>query len=206
LAAVLAEIYLCNVCSCPDTLRRNGRGQITLCPLLVHTEPHDLKCQCTRRAGDGCADYILLYEYNRGGIGIAALIADCIERLLAAALERVSGCPCAAGCSGCIQLPNCGDYNEGLEKPAAIYLLCRLLGRPCNALPPGGAAAAAASAVSWDAGVGPPAPQPVSARVLDGDTRTRSEARCAICIDRIVEPTTTACGHTFCRKCTISTS
>jgi hypothetical protein len=26
LAAVLAEIYLCNVCSCQEVLRRNGRG------------------------------------------------------------------------------------------------------------------------------------------------------------------------------------
>jgi hypothetical protein len=26
LAAVLAEIYLCNVCSCQEILRRNGRG------------------------------------------------------------------------------------------------------------------------------------------------------------------------------------
>jgi hypothetical protein len=29
LAAVLAEIYLCNVCSCQEMLRRNGRGQRT---------------------------------------------------------------------------------------------------------------------------------------------------------------------------------
>jgi hypothetical protein len=27
LAAVLTEMYLCNVCSCHETLRRNGRGQ-----------------------------------------------------------------------------------------------------------------------------------------------------------------------------------
>jgi hypothetical protein len=27
LAAVLPEIYLCNVCSCQEILRRNGRGQ-----------------------------------------------------------------------------------------------------------------------------------------------------------------------------------
>eukprot|EP01047_Picozoa_sp_COSAG01_P048128 COSAG01_NODE_4660_length_4842_cov_22.777567_8_plen_70_part_00 len=26
LAAVLSEIYLCNVCSCQEILRRNGRG------------------------------------------------------------------------------------------------------------------------------------------------------------------------------------
>jgi hypothetical protein len=28
LAAVLTEIYLCNVCSCQEMLRRNGRGQV----------------------------------------------------------------------------------------------------------------------------------------------------------------------------------
>jgi translation elongation factor EF-Tu-like GTPase len=28
LSAVLTEIYLCNVCSCPEILRRNGRGQV----------------------------------------------------------------------------------------------------------------------------------------------------------------------------------
>eukprot|EP01049_Picozoa_sp_SAG25_P007139 SAG25_NODE_567_length_6885_cov_9.281757_5_plen_56_part_00 len=27
LAAVLTEIYLCNVCSCQEILRRHGRGQ-----------------------------------------------------------------------------------------------------------------------------------------------------------------------------------
>jgi hypothetical protein len=29
-AAILTEIYLCNVCSCQEILRRNGRGQETL--------------------------------------------------------------------------------------------------------------------------------------------------------------------------------
>eukprot|EP01047_Picozoa_sp_COSAG01_P029631 COSAG01_NODE_2037_length_8579_cov_119.860849_10_plen_185_part_00 len=31
LAAVLAKIFLCNVCSCQEILRRNGRGQVSRC-------------------------------------------------------------------------------------------------------------------------------------------------------------------------------
>jgi hypothetical protein len=34
-AAVLAEIYLCGVCSCQEILRRNGRGQTYGTPGLV---------------------------------------------------------------------------------------------------------------------------------------------------------------------------
>jgi hypothetical protein len=43
LAAVVTEIYLCSVCSCPEILRRNGRGQA--------------RCQSGRRAafGRSCA-------------------------------------------------------------------------------------------------------------------------------------------------------
>eukprot|EP01049_Picozoa_sp_SAG25_P015028 SAG25_NODE_2891_length_1331_cov_0.860390_1_plen_106_part_00 len=33
-AAILTEIYLCNVCSCQEIVRRNGRGQV----LLVYEE------------------------------------------------------------------------------------------------------------------------------------------------------------------------
>ena len=62
---------------------------------------------------------------------MALITSDCVqvaarlERLLAASLERLISCDCAAGCSGCIYMPGCGDYNEGLEKPAALYILCR---------------------------------------------------------------------------------
>jgi hypothetical protein len=39
LAAVLTEIYLCNVCSCPEILRRNGRGQKERVAVLRRTAP-----------------------------------------------------------------------------------------------------------------------------------------------------------------------
>ena len=172
---------------------------ITLCPLLVHTEPNDLKCQCTRRAGDGCADYIMLFEANKGGIGLAGRIAETIEQLLSAALRRVSRCPCLAGCPSCIHLPNCGDYNEGLEKAAAIYILCRLLGQPCNALPTAAATNApsggGSAPAAWDAGVELP---------HDGELDDRappSAGRCVICLSRFSTPVATACGHVFCFGC-----
>ena len=62
----------------------------------------------------------MLFEANKGGIGLAGRIADTIEQLLAAALRRIVGCHCLTGCSSCIHLQNCGDYNEGLEKAAAV--------------------------------------------------------------------------------------
>jgi hypothetical protein len=44
LAAVLTEIYLCNVCSCQEILRRNGRGQelseLTWEPQTLHKTLH----------------------------------------------------------------------------------------------------------------------------------------------------------------------
>jgi hypothetical protein len=37
LAAVLAEIYLCDACSCHEILSRNGRGQNILLPKVVES-------------------------------------------------------------------------------------------------------------------------------------------------------------------------
>jgi hypothetical protein len=181
---------------------------ITLCPLLVHTEPNDLKCQCTRRKGDGCAEYIMLFEANKGGIGLAGRIADTIEQLLAAALRRIVGCHCLMGCSSCIHLQNCGDYNEGLDKAAAIYILCRLLGRPCNALPSQTAEEPAATA-AWTPGVyfGDDGEDPELTEEWDDEDETSSllapdsAGRCVICLSRFETPVTTACGHMFCLGC-----
>ena len=189
---------------------------ITLCPLLVHTEPNDLKCQCTRRKGDGCAEYIMLFEANKGGIGLAGRIADTIEQLLAAALRRVVGCSCLTGCSSCIHMQHCGDYNEGLEKAAAIYILCRLLGHPCNSLltqqdddDVSESASQPIAASSWIPGVEFADDDSIDDYMEGWDGRItkvgqrapESAGRCVICLSRFATPVQTVCGHVFCLSC-----
>lgn len=111
------------------------------------------------------------------------------------------------GCSSCIHLQNCGDYNEGLEKAAAIYILCRLLGRPCNALPSQTAEEPAAAA-TWtpgvkfgDAGEDPEEWEDEHGNQEDESLAPESAGRCVICLSRFATPVKTACGHVFCLGC-----
>ncbi len=66
---------------------------------------------------------IFIYDGYPGGAGIAALaFADVVEHVRATA-ALVRACPCAAGCPSCVQSPKCGNWNEFLDKDAAITLL-----------------------------------------------------------------------------------
>ena len=87
----------------------------------------DLGCQCTRRKGDAHAGRLLLFERRRGGLGVAKALLDELPALLAAARSRLRHCPCADGCPACVHMPGCGEYNEGLDKRAALRILAALL-------------------------------------------------------------------------------
>ena len=69
------------------------------------------------------APTIFVYDGYSGGAGIAALAyADAPEHVRATA-ELVAACPCEAGCPSCVQSPKCGNWNEYLDKAAAVRLL-----------------------------------------------------------------------------------
>jgi DEAD/DEAH box helicase domain-containing protein len=70
---------------------------------------------------------IVIYDGYPGGAGIAELGYAAGARLLAATLELVRACPCAAGCPSCVQSPKCGNLNEPLDKAGAESLLAVLL-------------------------------------------------------------------------------
>ncbi len=72
---------------------------------------------------------IFVYDGYPGGAGIAELAFAELHRHIAAAHELVSGCPCDDGCPSCVQSPKCGNWNEYLDKQAAILLL-ETLGAP----------------------------------------------------------------------------
>ena len=63
---------------------------------------------------------IFVYDGYPGGAGIAELAFAELTRHVRAAHELVAGCPCDDGCPSCVQSPKCGNWNEYLDKGAAI--------------------------------------------------------------------------------------
>jgi DEAD/DEAH box helicase domain-containing protein len=70
---------------------------------------------------------IFIYDGYPGGAGIAELAFDAADRHLKAAFEVVETCPCQEGCPSCVQSPKCGNWNEFLDKEAALSLLRAVL-------------------------------------------------------------------------------
>jgi DEAD/DEAH box helicase domain-containing protein len=66
---------------------------------------------------------IFIYDGYPGGAGIARLAFEDMAEHVHATAELVAACPCEAGCPSCVQSPKCGNWNEYLDKHAAIFLL-----------------------------------------------------------------------------------
>ncbi len=71
---------------------------------------------------------VFVHDGHPGGAGFAERGYDVIEGWLAATLERLRTCACAAGCPACVVSPKCGNGNQPLEKAAAAELLSLLVG------------------------------------------------------------------------------
>ncbi|KAL2340690.1 hypothetical protein Fmac_008630 [Flemingia macrophylla] len=72
---------------------------------------------------------ILIYDQHPGGCGISAQVQPYFTKFLAAALELLTCCSCAAqvGCPNCVQSFACQEYNEVLHKDAAIMIIKGIL-------------------------------------------------------------------------------
>lgn len=70
---------------------------------------------------------IFVYDACPGGAGIAAKGYQLAREHLAKTLRVVADCPCQEGCPSCIQSPKCGNFNEPLDKKAAIKILGEIL-------------------------------------------------------------------------------
>jgi DEAD/DEAH box helicase domain-containing protein len=66
---------------------------------------------------------IFVYDGYPGGAGIAELAFEAAERHARATLDLIAACPCDDGCPSCVQSPKCGNWNEYLDKQAAVALL-----------------------------------------------------------------------------------
>ncbi|XP_058070568.1 ATP-dependent helicase hrq1 isoform X2 [Magnolia sinica] len=95
-------------------------------PLYIMCNSSDLGSECANpHETRYFPERILLYDQHPGGIGISAQVQPVFGELLTAALEIVTTCSCSgnAGCPNCVQSLSCGEYNEVLDKAAAILIL-----------------------------------------------------------------------------------
>ena len=73
---------------------------------------------------------VFVYDGYEGGIGITARGFDFAKQLLGSALGLIKHCGCKEGCPSCIQSPKCGNWNEPLDKRAAVGILEELFQGP----------------------------------------------------------------------------
>jgi DEAD/DEAH box helicase domain-containing protein len=47
---------------------------------------------------------------------------------MARTARLIDDCDCADGCPSCVQSPHCGNANDPLSKPEAVFMLDELTG------------------------------------------------------------------------------
>ncbi|HHE72029.1 MAG TPA: DEAD/DEAH box helicase [Chloroflexi bacterium] len=102
---------------------------IGILPLFALCDRNDIGGVSMPVGLDSYQPQVYLYDAHPGGVGIAELGYEVIERLWTATFGLVQSCQCLDGCPGCIQSPKCGNNNEPLDKEAAIIILSALLNR-----------------------------------------------------------------------------
>ena len=114
----------------PGTLHAAEHAGIGMLPLFTICDRWDVGGVSTAFQVDTGLPTIVIYDGYPGGAGIAELGFGAAERHLAATLEAIERCPCAAGCPSCVQSPKCGNLNEPLEKAGAVSFLRTVLSAP----------------------------------------------------------------------------
>jgi DEAD/DEAH box helicase domain-containing protein len=100
---------------------------IGILPLFAMCDRWDIGGLSTPRHPDTDAPQIFIYDGFPGGVGIAEKGFALLPELWSATLDVIQGCPCEGGCPSCVQSPKCGNFNQPLDKAAAILILNELL-------------------------------------------------------------------------------
>lgn len=97
-------------------------------PFSVMADRNDLG---TYMEISGDIAYVYIYDQYNGGVGLAESALYDIQTILERCYELVNSCGCKEldGCPGCIQLPQCTQRNEHLNKYETKLLLACLLGK-----------------------------------------------------------------------------
>jgi DEAD/DEAH box helicase domain-containing protein len=102
-------------------------GAIALLPLIALCDRWDVGGVSTPTHHQTDEASIFIYDAYQGGVGIARRCFNQINTHLSQTYHLIKDCPCDEGCPSCIQSPKCGNWNEPLDKEAAISILKELL-------------------------------------------------------------------------------
>jgi DEAD/DEAH box helicase domain-containing protein len=111
----------------PGALHAAEHAAIGMLPLFTICDRWDVGGVSTAFHPQTGEAMIFVYDGYAGGAGIAELGFASGPRHLSATLGAIEACGCDAGCPSCIQSPKCGNWNEPLEKAAAVALLRAVL-------------------------------------------------------------------------------
>lgn len=100
---------------------------VALLPLYATCDPHDLGGITATSHPDTERPTLLVHDAHPGGAGFAERGFRSMRRWLESVRDLVDACPCSHGCPRCVHSPRCGQWNSGLDKPAARALLAALL-------------------------------------------------------------------------------
>lgn len=111
----------------PGALHAAEHAAIGMLPLFTICDRWDVGGVSAAWLPDTGAPTIAIYDAYAGGAGIAELGFDTADRHLAATLDAIVSCGCDDGCPSCVQSPKCGNWNDPLDKAAAVRLLQTVL-------------------------------------------------------------------------------
>jgi DEAD/DEAH box helicase domain-containing protein len=107
----------------PGAIHAVEHALIALLPLYAMCDRWDIGGLSTPIHGQTEQPTIFVYDGHAGGVGISRQGFERFAEWVRDARDLVRDCPCESGCPSCIQSPKCGNWNEPLDKEAALRLL-----------------------------------------------------------------------------------
>jgi DEAD/DEAH box helicase domain-containing protein len=111
----------------PGAIHAVEHALIALLPLFAMCDRWDIGGLSTPVHSQTEQPTIFVYDGHAGGVGISRQGFERFAEWVRDARNLVRDCPCASGCPSCIQSPKCGNWNEPLDKAAALRLLEAML-------------------------------------------------------------------------------
>ena len=107
----------------PGAIHAVEHALIALLPLFAMCDRWDIGGLSTPVHTQTELPSIFVYDGHAGGVGISRQGFERFAEWVRDARNLIRDCTCESGCPSCVQSPKCGNWNEPLDKEAALRLL-----------------------------------------------------------------------------------